>query len=68
MHRIILVAALSATPLVAMARDAGKDIYTLGELQVTARSHAGEALGGAVISGMTTGGATGAGGGGIRRE
>ena len=51
MHRIILAAALSATPLVAMAQGAGKDVYTLGELQVTARSHAGEALGGAVISG-----------------
>jgi len=37
----------------AQAADGETDVYTLGELQVTAQSRAGEAIGGSVISGET---------------
>jgi iron complex outermembrane receptor protein len=45
---------LSAAPAAAMAQQAKPDqVYTLGELQVTAQSRTGEALGGSVVTGET---------------
>jgi iron complex outermembrane receptor protein len=54
MRPFIMALLMSASPALAMAQQAtANDVYTLGELQVTAKSRAGEALGGAVISGDT---------------
>lgn len=52
MRSFVLALLMSAAPALAMAQQASSsdDVYTLGELQVTAKSRAGEALGGAVVS------------------
>jgi iron complex outermembrane receptor protein len=52
MRRWIFALFLSAVPAVASAQqERAEDVYALGELQVTARSRAGEALGGSVVTG-----------------
>jgi iron complex outermembrane receptor protein len=52
MYRIVVALTCLAAPLSALAQGAtGGDVYTLGELQVTARARSGEALGGAVVTG-----------------
>jgi len=54
MNRVLVALLISAAPVAATAgQSKAEDVYTLGELQVTARSRAGEALGGAVIAGDT---------------
>jgi iron complex outermembrane receptor protein len=54
MRRLMIVLLLSAAPAAARAQTAKPDeVYTLGELQVTAQSRAGEALGGSVVTGET---------------
>lgn len=52
MSRWIFALTMSAMPAVALAQqERAEDVYAIGELQVTAQSRAGEALGGAVVSG-----------------
>jgi len=54
MKRLFVALLMSAAPAVAMAQQPkGDDVYTLGELQVTAQSRVGEALGGSVVTGET---------------
>jgi iron complex outermembrane receptor protein len=54
MHRYIIALLLSAAPVAAWAQQGkANDVYTLGELQVTARNRAGDALGGSVVTGET---------------
>lgn len=52
MQRWIFALLMTAMPATALAQqEPGADVYALGELQVTAQSRAGEALGGAVVTG-----------------
>ncbi len=51
MRRIALLALLASTASVSPAFAAPDDVYTLGELQVTARTRGGELIGGSVVSG-----------------
>ena len=54
MRPIVVALMLSAAPAAAMAyAPKGDAVYTLGELVVTAQSRAGDAIGGAVVSGET---------------
>ncbi len=51
MHRRLLALWLCAAPTAALAEAAPSDVYTLGEVQVTARTPDNTLLGGTVISG-----------------
>ena len=54
MHRRLIALLMSAAPVAALAQqEKPTDVYTLGELQVTAQSRSGEALGGSVITADT---------------
>jgi iron complex outermembrane receptor protein len=52
MHRLLIALLMSAAPVAALAQqEKPTDVYALGELQVTAQSRAGEALGGSMVTG-----------------
>ncbi len=48
---ILFASTIAMVATAAQAEEAATDVYTLGELQVTAQSRTGEAIGGSVISG-----------------
>lgn len=53
--KLIIAAALllTAAPGAVLAQEKAGDVYTVGELQITAQDRSGQALGGAVIDGET---------------
>jgi iron complex outermembrane receptor protein len=52
MRTLILGLLLAAAPAAVLAQPAASDVYSLGELQVTARDRSGKTLGGSTITGV----------------